>query len=366
MSPPKNYVPSFRIVIGGTELQHGSTVDVLSVSVTETMNQADSFTFTVRDRHPTPGRLFAGGDELHWMDSGAFDEGNEVEIYMGYMEDMPLMLRGEITAVSPNFPGSGPPTLTIQGQTLYHRLQRARRREPFEAASDSDIAQEIARAMDLKAEVDDTEVQHDLVSPNGATYASFLQERAGRLNYEVAVKDGTLYFQRRRYIENPTPALTLEWGKDLISFRLRLSLYNATTQVTVRGPQTSQGRGKDPLVGTAQAGDERAKMGDVTGGELALSAFGSFGENNLLVEDHNISSAQEANDVALARLEGQALDFIIGQGACAGNPSLLSRQMIELKGLGRRYSGSYYVTSTTHTIDSGGYRTDFEAKRNAR
>ena len=295
MSPPKNYVPSFRIVIGDTELQHGSTVDVLSVSVTETMNQADSFTFTVRDRHPTPGRLFAGGDELRWMDSGAFDEGNEVEIYMGYVEDMPLMLRGEITAVSPNFPSSGQPTLQIQGQGLYHRLQRTRRREPFEAASDSDIAREIAQAMDLDAVVDDTEVQHDLVSPNGATYAAFLQERAVRLNYEVAVKDRTLYFQRRRYIENPTPSLTLEWGKDLISFSPRLSLYNATTQVTVRGPQTSQGRGKDPLVGTARAGDERARMGDESGAEIARRVFG---ENNLLVEDHNIGSAQEANEIA--------------------------------------------------------------------
>ena len=49
-----------------------------------------------------------------------------------------------------------------------------------------------------------------------------------------------------------------------------------------------------------------------------------------------------------------------------GNPKLQSRVLVELKGLGRRFSGNYYVTSTTHTIDSGGYRTDFEAKRNAR
>lgn len=364
MSPAKNYVPSFRIVILGTALEHGSTVDVLSVRVVETINQADSFSLTLRDRYPTPGRLFAGGDQLRWMDSDVFDEGNEVEIYLGYVEKMPLMLRGEITAVSPSFPASGQPTLIVQGHSLYHRLQRACRREPFESATDSDIAREIARILRLDAKVDDTRVKHDLVSPNGATYADFLQDRANRLNYEVTVKDRTLYFQQRRYLgANASPTLTLEWGKDLISFSPRLSMYNATTQVTVRGPQTSQGKGKDPLVGTAQAGDERGKMGTETGQEIAKRVFG---EHQVLVEDHNIGSAQEANDMARARLEAQALEFITGSGSCRGDPSLLSRVIIELKGLGKRFSGRYYVTSTTHTIDSTGYRTDFEVKRNAR
>ncbi len=363
MSPAKKYVPRFRIVIGGVELQSGATVDVLSVSVTETVNQADSFTFTVRDRHPTAGRLFAGGDELRWMDSETFNEGSEVEIYLGYVEDMPLLIRGEITALGPSFPSSGSPTLQVQGQSLYHRLQRTRRREPFDSATDTDIARKIAASLGLSFQGDDTAVQHDLVSPNGATYAAFLGERARRLNFEVTVKDRTLYFQRRRYLDTPTSALTLEWGRDLISFTPRLSLYNAVTRVTVRSPQTSEGRGKEPLVGTAQAGDERAIMGDETGSQIAQTLFG---ENHQVLDDHNVASAQEANDVARAQLEGQGLDFITGRGACAGNPSLLSRQVIELKGLGRRFSGHYYVTSTTHTIDSGGYRTEFEAKRNAR
>jgi phage protein D len=157
--------------------------------------------------------------------------------------------------------------------------------------------------------------------------------------------------------------LTLEWGKDLVSFSPRLTTRNAATHITVRGPQTSLGRGKDPLVGEAQAGDERARMGDESLSEVVLRVFG---EKRIVVDDHNIASAQEANDVARARLEAQALEFITGRGSCRGNPQLLSRTVIELKGLGQRFSGHYYVTSTTHTIDSGGYRTDFEVKRNAR
>jgi hypothetical protein len=51
------------------------------------------------------------------------------------------------------------------------------------------------------------------------------------------------------------------------------------TQVTVRASQTSQGRGKEPLVGEARAGDERVKMGRETGNQIAQRIFG---ENSLL------------------------------------------------------------------------------------
>ena len=363
MDPVNCYAPSFLILVKGKELCHGVTVDVLSVSVTETFNRADSFSFTVRDRHPEPGRLFAGGDKLLWMDSDVFDEGNEVVIHMGYADDMHLMLRGDITAVGSNFPSSGQPALTVQGYSLYHRLQRRRPRKPFKATTDSGIAQEIAKAMKLKAKVSETKAKHPLVSPKDATYASILIRRAKRIGYEVTVKDRTLYFQKPRYLEDRSSALTLEWGKNLISFNPRLSTHNAVTKVTARGPQTSQGRGKNPVVGTASAGDERVKMGKETGQQIVQRVFG---DHHIIIADHNIASSDEASMMSRAGLETQAMEFIQGRGSCAGNPQLRSRKVIELRGLGKRFSGNYYVTSTTHTIDAGGYRTDFDVKRNAR
>jgi len=359
----ESYAPCFLIKVKDTELRHGVSVDVLSVSVTDNADRADSFNFSMRDRHPDPGRLFAGGEKLQWMDSDTFDEGNKVEIHMGYVDNMQLMLLGEITAMSPNFPSSGQPTLKVQGYSLFHRLQRTRIRKPFKASKDSDIVCEIAAAMNLKAKTDDTGAEHPMVSPHGETYASFLRQRAERIGYEVVVKEDTLYFQRPRYIDNPGAALVLEWGKDLISFSPRLSTSSAVTKITARGPQTSQGRGKKPLVGTAQTGDVRVRMGTETGQEFSRKCFG---ENHLSIEDHNITSAREAKEMSLGPLERQAMNYITGRGSCNGNPDLRARMVIELKGLGKRFSGKYYITSATHTISTSGYRTDFEVKRNAR
>jgi len=38
---------------------------------------------------------------------------------------------------------------------------------------------------------------------------------------------------------------------------------------------------------------------------------------------------------------------------------------VELKGLGTRFSGLYYITSSTHEVSAKGYRTRFNVERNA-
>jgi len=362
MDAARSYVPSFVIRAGGVELRHGFTADVLSVSLTDTCDRADAFSFTLRDRHPEPGR-FAGGGTFQWLDSGTFEEGKEVEIALGYRGNEQQQLLGVVTGISPTFPEGGQPTLTVRGYSLYQKLLVQCEIRPFRERTDSGIAREVATRLGLEARVDDTAAEHPLVSPREGTYAAILQQRATRIGYELVVKGRTLCFERPRYLAAPGPALALEWGRSLKSFTPTLSTYRKVTHVTVRAAQTSQGRDKEPLVGTAAPGDERVKLGRESASQIASRVAG---RNEQLADDHLAVSAQEATEVALARLEASSLEFVTGRGSCNGTPELSARTVIELKGLGKQFSGSYYVTSATHTIDSGGYRTDFEVKRNGR
>jgi phage protein D len=358
----QEYVPAFVIRVGGVELRHGLSVDVLSLAVTDTCNQGDSFAFTVRERHPERGRFPAGGS-LQWLDSGTFEEGNEVEIELGYLGNSSMRFIGQITAVNPTFPESGVPTLAVRGQGLYCKLLVQCDNRPFREQTDSGIAREIATLLGLDARVDDTRAEHRQVSSGTGTYAAILQERALRIGYEVVVKERTLYFEKPRYLVDRGPALTLEWGRSLRSFSPTLSTYRKLTHVQVRASQTTLGRGKEPLSHEAGPGDERAKLGKESASEIALRVCG---ENRLLAEDHLAASQEEAMEVALAKLEASSLELISGRGGCNGNPALRARSVIELKGLGARFSGNYYVTSATHAIDGTGYRCDFEVKRNGR
>ncbi|GAB6095355.1 hypothetical protein JCM14469_16070 [Desulfatiferula olefinivorans] len=358
----ERYAPAFAIMINGREVPREVSAGMVSLSVTDTSDRADSFAIRISDRHHKQGR-FAGGAALKWMDSSLFDEGNEVMIQMGYVNDMTVTFSGEITAVSAAFPAGGSPELTVRGFCLLHRLQRRRRTRAFEAATASGIAREIARDMGLAATVDETAFEHPHNLSEDETYASILAAKARPIAFEVTVKGKTLYFVKPRYLTHPDPDLVLEWGRDLGSFTPAVNTYTMTTEVRVRASQTSQGGGKDALVGVAGAGDERVSMGKKT---ASLIAREIFGDNPVRLIESDVSSQEEARDIALAQLEARSLDFITASGTVIGRPDISARKVVAVRGVGRRYSGNYYLTSVTHTIDAGGYRTQFQVKRNGR
>lgn len=362
------YVPDFVIKIDGQKLDmlckgsEGIKLYMLSVSITETINQADSFTFTV-GAHSKDLASFPTGRELACFDDERFNEDHKVEIALGYVDNLALKFLGQISATSCNFPQNGMPTLTVRGFSFYQQLQREHRRKAFDSNTDSGIARQIADELKLTAEVDETKVKHPLVSTKNESYAAILESRAARINYEVAVKGEKLIFKKPTYLVDTTPKLLpLTWGLDLLSFQPNLSTYNMPSKVEVLSAQTTWGGDKTAIRGVCTAQELQPKLGKKSGLERAKGV----GETQVLLEDSLVSSPEEAKAVAEAYCRKKMLGFITARGSSIGNPLLTARQVVEVKGLGERFSGKYYVTSTTHTIDANGYRTDFEVKRDGR
>ena len=54
---------------------------------------------------------------------------------------------------------------------------------------------------------------------------------------------------------------------------------------------------------------------------------------------------------------------LTGSGSTIGDPRIKASRVINLDGLGDQFSGLYRITSATHTFDSGGYRTSFQARK---
>ena len=338
------------------------TFDVISVSVTDTIDRIDSFTLAVREHSPEPAR-FAGGGKLFWLDDPLFEEANEVSIEMGYVNNRAFKFLGEITNLAASFPESGAPTLTVSGSSLQNRLQRHRADQPFTNVTDSQIAQKIADSAHLATNIEQTDITYPMVSPNNAHLQEFLRRRAERIGYEFFVKGKTLHFHKPGYIKKLSPAMTLEWGRNLLSFNFNLSTHNLHTQTIVQGSATAHGGDKTELVGKVTAGNESVKMGDISGSELAQDRFK---DTTTMTDDHDVTNPKDAQVRAQADHDAKALNFIKANGACMGNPQLVAGIVLQISGIGKRYSGPYYVVSTTHTIDANGYRTTFEVKRNAR
>jgi uncharacterized protein len=54
---------------------------------------------------------------------------------------------------------------------------------------------------------------------------------------------------------------------------------------------------------------------------------------------------------------------LTGSGRCVGDPRIQAGTLTRLEGVGKQFGGLYRVTSATHTIDSGGYQTSFELRK---
>ena len=165
-------------------------------------------------------------------------------------------MKGEITALEPEFCATEVPKLIIRGYDRRHRLLRGCKTRSFVQVKDSDIAGQIAGDAGLTAQAEDTGVVLDYVLQHNQTDMEFLQDRARRIGYEVVVEDKSLYFRSHQNAQSEV--LTLVREEDLLEFYPRLSTLGQVGEVAVHGWDVKK---KKTLVGKALAGDESSKMG---------------------------------------------------------------------------------------------------------
>jgi uncharacterized protein involved in type VI secretion and phage assembly len=93
-------------------------------------------------------------------------------------------------------------------------------------------------------------------------------------------------------------------------------------------------------------------------GSSARDMLLSLGRN--VVRDQSIESPIDAALLAKAILQDILEGLYEGSGSCVGIPELRAGQMIEVRGVGKRFSGMYRLRKVTHNIGDNGYRTSFE------
>ncbi|OLB36158.1 MAG: hypothetical protein AUH11_12045 [Acidobacteria bacterium 13_2_20CM_57_17] len=367
------YVPQFRVSIAGKTLEDGLLRDVMQVTYRDNVEEIDSFELVVNNwdagaRQPQP--KYEG--VLQPKHAGIFDPGQKLELRMGYMKEMTLMLTGQITTLEPNFPESGAPILSVRGLNILHELRTEQHTEHWDNTKDSDIASDLGNrslqsgkaGLGIKVKTDPApdETAETFVMMHNQYDILFLMERARRHGYELVLNEKSatnlersLYFGPSK-TKRETPNYKLVWGKTLCSFKPKLSTAKQVGEVTVRGWDRQNNI----------AIEETASWKDiVTGPEqqrLALISQAFEGRKDVIT-NQPVRTKAEAKQKAIDILTRQLREVITASGSTVGLPLLRAGRKVEIVGLGDRYSGTYYVTSTTHTIGDSGYRTQFECRR---
>lgn len=344
--------PNLKILIQNKPLASEIEADLISILVSEDLSVPSMFAL-----HLVTWDLVK--QAMTWVDNKLFDIGNEVEIQMGYEQELKTVMVGEITGLEPEYTQDTAPILVVRGHDLSHRLLRGNHTKSFLKMKDSDIASEIARSRGLTAKATDSKVKLEYILQHNQTDWEFLQERARRIGYEVVVERKMLYFRPHKNAESKV--LTLTYGKDLQAFFPRLSTMTQVQQVEVKGWIAKD---KKQVIGKAAAGKEGGTMGGSTSGAKAVKKV--FGESRQTIVTQPISSKEEAEQMALGQFQDMAIAYITGEGSCQGNPNIRAGKVIEIAGVGKRFSGLYYINSVEHSYSRDrGYQTSFTVRRNA-
>ena len=375
------YVPAYRVRVRGQALLLAE-YDVLNVTYTDSDTEMDSFDLTVSNWDPDgngPGQGW-----FKYSDTQVFDPWQDVQLDMGYYnggnDQLQTMLVGEIVRMTPNFPESGPSTMTVHCVNLLQRFRTQQITKDYFQKQDSYIARDLVQSIasdvrktipSLDLMVDNDEISQNLGNENAIEHlnvqqqyaVNFLYARSREIGYDIWLEEETTGSRRKvvfhyapsKYTLKPT--YNLEWGKSLMSFQPSFATANMPDQVTVRywNPQKKQKfEGVATRADLALDGviDPTVDFG-VKQGPLAKKAD--------LVTNLVVQSDDEAKTAAKRRLRILAQGLIEGKGKTVGLPDLRSGNKVQVSGLGR-YSGLYHITSTNHTIGEGGYTTDFSGR----
>ncbi|TFH46743.1 MAG: phage late control D family protein [ANME-2 cluster archaeon] len=340
-------VPIFNVKVDGSELSADAMVSIESVMFEEELNTASMFVLKLATSDFEKGAW-------RFVDLEYFRLGVEVKLFMG-MDNLVPMIVGEITSLKPSFSESSSTIIEIRGYDRLHRLRFGSKRRTFVAVKDSDIASTIAGEWGLSAKAEDTGTVHSHIYQNNLNDLEFLLQRAKRIRYEVFVDDKSLHFQSPK--ESDPASLILEYGVDIVEFSFELSARYEGDEVVVQGWDFMK---KKQILATSKGGTGMSMMDTKdTGTNMTKSAFGSFSS---YIVDEQLVDVSDAEELAVARYNTHLEESVTGEGKCVGIPELRAGNTIEIKGIDR-FSGTYYVTSTTHVIDRNGYNTSFKVRR---
>ncbi|MCE7983959.1 MAG: hypothetical protein DYG89_22525 [Caldilinea sp. CFX5] len=345
MPKSNQFVSDIYIRLNGADLEPPAINQVTEVTVDQHVHLPGLFTIRLYD------------PDLTLLDTGHFDPATPIEIWARDAQDRPVsLIKGEITAIAPEFGEGMIAELVVRGYDQSHRLYREVKSKTYLNVKDSDLATQFAQKAGLDPLVEATPTVYDHLYQHNLSDLQFLMQRAWRIGYECYVDGDKLIFRKPAPANAPAP-LTLAWGEDLLSFHPQMTLAEQVEEVEVKGWDVQK---KAPIAGKATSGAlypniQEKQQGDAWSKKLPIAA-------KMVIVDQPPVSQAEALILAQARLNEISGVFIEAEGVAFRRPEIKAGQRLKLTGLGKRFSGAYLITSATHHYSHAGFKTTFSVR----
>ena len=374
------YAPTFLIQIEGQDLSADITQEIRSFVFEDNEKELDVLELTVTDRN------------LQFVDDPLFQEGNEITARFGYAGgDLSPKKKVVIKDIEYDFPEEGDPTITLRAYDKGHKLAGRENQKvwtkPPPGILYSEIAEEIAAKYGLTPKVTETKAPHLRVAQSNVSDAEFLKKLAetarakdgeGVTGYVFYVQDDELHFHPRGLDQEP--ALVLEYFTDtkgvLRSFKPATQSQGAKGAGTETKAVGVDPRKKEPVEHKASKDTTSQRT---TLGRKTVLVDGNTGEEKFEEQEsghiaptasrtegfHEEPAQEPAQDEAEGKFKEASMRQVEATALTIGIPVLKAKQNIEVKGVGRKFSGVYYVQGVRHEIGESGYSCELKLKRNA-
>jgi phage protein D len=380
------YVPRYEVKILGANLPRDVLYDIISLTYEDSSDTIDSFKMTVNNwDDQTRKYKYIGSETSAQLEPSHPDYprmtlfepcGKDVTISMGYRDRLVQMLKGNFMTMQPQFNESNG-TLNVTGLNVLHKLRRKQYSTTWTNKKDSEIAQNIATLTDggqkrfpLPIVIDQNamglEKPIPIVSQHNQYDIEFLMQRARMRGYVVFIQeaDPATGRQEQLYFGPSKPGMIpglrdvtfeLEWGKSIIDFTPTLTTANQIGSVTVRGWHRTR---RQAISRTVTLDHPRI----VANRDLHRILKACEAREELVVDEPVFTNC-EALERAISILLDQTKLIVTATVRTVGLPDLRSGQIVVINGVGARLSGKYFIKKTTHTINDGGYITQFDCRR---
>jgi phage protein D len=374
------YAPNFTLRLDGRPLPTAMRASVTSVRYQDGLQGADRVELTLAN------------DRLQWLDHPLLQADTGLELGIGYAPDpLETVFVGEITGVEPSFPSSGIPTVRIVAHDFLQRMTTGTKDRAFALSIPTvgkfplpdPLVADLVGATNLLIPVvdpagaalsfltllvayaiDPIDAKRAIRIQQGESDFDFLTKVAKDNGWEMYI-DHTVepkgYVLRFQFlVQDYAASSVLRWGQSLIDFTPRISTVGQVAAVATRIWVSSI---KTEFVIVLGWDYDRAAFD--------LQVYPGLGDIESLLGSKKARATVRIDAVGPATAPKSILSELLprlnnrltGSGTTIGNPAIKAGRVIDLEGVGDEFGGLYRVTTATHTIDGGGFKTTFDARK---
>ena len=290
----------------------------------------------------------ASGEKFEASNDIMFVPGSEVEIKAGYQSDNHLLFQGIIIKHNIKVRSNGSSVMVIECRDKTIKMTIGKKNKYFSEVKDSEAIEEIVSSYSgLSIDAQATDVTQKQLVQYDCTDWDFMLSRADVNQRLCIVDNGKINIKTPDL--TPSPVLTLVYGASILELDLEIDARLQQTQVTTFAWNSDDQEVAEQLMDNPNI----SVAGNITADELAAATAPSAYELKHGGELPEQELEAWGNSLWIKR----QLAKVRGKVNFKGTHEVKTGNIIELQGVGNRFTGKLFVSGVQHQISAGDWQT---------